>query len=118
MQLSATVRIGIIIILAGSMMLTACQSGRIPCPENKYAKLKKSSGKRHALVYTARAEQNNETANTKPKATRAVANVGIEDWDCPKPGEKKYLPKSVKENIRKNFKKIKQQESATTTKTN
>jgi hypothetical protein len=30
----------------------------------------------------------------------------MEEWDCPRPGSKKYLPKSVKDNIKKNKRKF------------
>lgn len=98
------------IIVLITITLMSCQSGRIPCPEAKYARLKKSTG-RSALVYTAKAEQSDDNSYGKPKTTRAVSNVTVEEWDCPRPGEKKYLPKSIRENIRKNYKKIKQQEA-------
>jgi hypothetical protein len=32
--------------------------------------------------------------------------VDVEELDCPKPGSKKTMPRAVKENIRKNKKKI------------
>lgn len=102
-----------IVIVLITVTLMSCQSGRIPCPEAKYARLKKSSG-RSALVYTAQAEQAADNGYGKPKTTRAVSNVTVEEWDCPRPGEKKYLPKSIRENIRKNYKKIKQQEANST----
>ncbi|MEO5602673.1 MAG: hypothetical protein ABIR06_17255 [Cyclobacteriaceae bacterium] len=35
-----------------------------------------------------------------------MQHVDVEELDCPKPGAKKTLPKAVKENIRKNKKKI------------
>jgi hypothetical protein len=35
-----------------------------------------------------------------------IQSVSVEEWDCPRPGQKKYMPKSVKENIRKNLKKV------------
>lgn len=100
------------VIVLITVTLVSCQSGRIPCPEAKYARLKKSSA-RSTLVYTAKAEQATDNSYGKPKTTRAVSNVTVEEWDCPRPGEKKYLPKSIRENIRKNYKKIKQQEAET-----
>jgi len=40
----------------------------------------------------------------------AVKNISVEEWDCPRPGAKKYMPKNVKENIRRNMQKIKSSE--------
>lgn len=46
--------------------------------------------------------------STKPYRSNIqfVDHVSVEEWDCPKPGAKKYMPKAVKENIRKNFRKM------------
>jgi len=41
-----------------------------------------------------------------------VKSITVEEWNCPKPGEKKVMPRSVKENIRKNLKKVKSAEKA------
>jgi hypothetical protein len=35
-----------------------------------------------------------------------IQHVDVEELDCPKPGEKKTMPRAVKENIRKNKKKV------------
>jgi len=35
-----------------------------------------------------------------------MQHVDVEEMDCPKPGEKKTMPRAVKENIRKNRKKV------------
>jgi hypothetical protein len=32
--------------------------------------------------------------------------VDVEDLDCPRPGEKKVMPRAIRENIRKNRKKV------------
>jgi len=40
----------------------------------------------------------------------AVKNISVEEWDCPRPGAKKYMPKNVRENIRRNMQKIKSSE--------
>jgi hypothetical protein len=37
--------------------------------------------------------------------TPELEHVSVEEWDCPRPGAKN-LPKSVKQNIRKNQKKV------------
>ena len=95
---------------------TACQSGLIPCPRVKTAKIKKSnihnSFYESMLSLSAKNEDNNHVNNLHYKASKsndskAIKNVSVEDWDCPHPGAKKYLPKSVRENIKKNMKKIK-----------
>lgn len=35
-----------------------------------------------------------------------IQHIDVEEMDCPKPGEKKIMPRAVRENIRKNRKKI------------
>jgi hypothetical protein len=97
----------IIVIL---IICSACQSGIIPCPKVKTAKLHKSF-KPSASTLTARAGQESEEESRKVKEVKPsnghyIQNVSVEEWDCPKPGKKRYMPKSVKENIRKNKKKI------------
>lgn len=94
----------IIVIL---IICTSCQSGIIPCPKVKTAKLHKSF-KPSASSLTARASQEPEAETRKVKANEGhfIQNVSVEEWDCPKPGKKRYMPKSVKDNIRKNKKKI------------
>jgi hypothetical protein len=92
------------------IICTSCQSGIIPCPKVKTAKLHKSF-KPPASSLTARAGQPSEAEarkmkEVKPNDGHFIQNVSVEEWDCPKPGKKRYMPKSVKENIRKNKKKI------------
>lgn len=98
-------------VLIGLLVIcSACQTGKIPCPRFKSAKLQKTykppSG---ALVSaSARAEKPEEmrTRYARPEEERYIKNVSMEEWDCPRPGSKKYMPKSVKDNIRKNRKKF------------
>ena len=35
-----------------------------------------------------------------------MQHVDVEELDCPKPGTKKVMPKAIKENIRRNKKKV------------
>jgi hypothetical protein len=92
----------------------ACQTGRIPCPDARGPKIHKVKVKnsKRFLEYTASISSQREgqdgksTPQTKENEQRFVRNVSQDEWDCPKPGEKKYMPKSVKENIRKNMKRI------------
>ncbi len=88
----------------------ACRSGEIACPDPVVAKLRKRPAN-----YGLKTSQKNITASSKevpkekpfkypePKAVKSAAS--IEEWDCPKPGSK-TMPKSVKENIKKNRKKF------------
>jgi hypothetical protein len=41
---------------------------------------------------------------TRPMVRPALEKIDVEEWDCPKPGGKKNMPKALKENIRKNKK--------------
>jgi hypothetical protein len=81
------------------------------CPEVKTVKLKKRPSN-----YLLRTPQRSLTASNhqeekeRPRVdfrvNRNVKSIdSIEEWDCPKPGSK-AMPKSVKENIRKNRKKF------------
>ena len=94
---------------------TACQSGLIPCPKVKSDKIKRTSVNKRIryaernTTASAREEQQqskrprslqsySRTADLKP----ALEHVDVEEWDCPKPGTKRSMPKSVKDNIKKN----------------
>jgi hypothetical protein len=94
--------IGVIFICA------ACQGGRIPCPKIKTVKLQKHYRPSQSAL-SARADQaesETERKYGKIKEVRFIKNVSVEEWDCPRPGSKHYMPKSVKENIKRNKKKI------------
>lgn len=98
----------IVIVL---IICTSCQSGLIPCPTVRADKVKRSTGKR---AYFAPKMVTASVKETKPepvKRTRpisttrpALEKVDVEEWDCPKPGTKKAMPKALKDNIRKNKK--------------
>ncbi|MDH4296023.1 MAG: hypothetical protein OEV74_07080 [Cyclobacteriaceae bacterium] len=92
------------------LICSACQVGKIPCPRMKTVKLHKSF-RPSATMLSAKASQTSEPAvqssrESKPNDVRFIQNISMEEWDCPRPGEKHYMPKSVKQNIRKNWKKI------------
>lgn len=104
------------------VLCTGCRSGIIPCPEVKGLKLKKSQvNKRFRMDRNVREEPEpiitvSSDAKT-PEQTRKNSNrvryvkytmqhIDVEEMDCPKPGERKTMPRAVKENIRKNRKKI------------
>lgn len=102
---------------------TGCSSGIIPCPEIKGLKLKKSQVNkrmrfpernvaRHDAepVITVSSEAETPQQNTRnSKRYRyvkyTIEHVDVEELDCPRPGEKK-MPRKVKDNIRKNRKKV------------
>lgn len=103
---------------------TACRSGIIPCPEVKGLKLKKSQVNRRFRfpernvdreepepVITVSSDARTPEPMSK-KSTRyryvkyTMQHIDVEEMDCPKPGEKKVMPRAVKENIRKNRKKV------------
>ena len=98
--------------LIGLLVLcSACQAGLIPCPRVKTAKLHKNYRPPSASLLSARAEQPESepgNQNMRPGSEHCIKNVSMEEWDCPRPGAKKYLPKTVKDNIRKNKKKFEQ----------
>jgi hypothetical protein len=57
------------------------------------------------LSADANVERNPENRN-RGNDIRVIQNISVEEWDCPRPEAKKYMPKSIKENIRKNLKKM------------
>jgi hypothetical protein len=101
---------------------TACRTGIIPCPEPKGLKLKKSPvGKRYrgernptrdeqepviTVSSDARTPQTNPKKNKYKYVEYTIQHVDVEDLDCPRPGEKKVMPRAIRENIRKNRKKV------------
>ena len=117
------IRAAIILIV----VCTACQSGKIPCPEIKFAKMKESkankgnrfmaspsrmmaSAKTMDVQVSAKRDVNLE----RMKATRTTGKEmleqygNVEEWDCPSPAGKKKYSKVAKENIRKNEKKMRE----------
>jgi hypothetical protein len=100
---------GLRIMLAITLFCFACQSGRIPCPKAKKVRLEKSARKRSAYVMTARAETDNTKLHSRNPGSgniKEIKHVDIEEWDCPRPGARKYMPKAVKENIRRNMERV------------
>ncbi len=100
------------------VICTGCSSGIIPCPEVKGLRLKKSQpGKFRAFerhrdepepVITVSSDARTPQQNSRNKyryVKYTIQHVDVEELDCPRPGEKK-MPKAVKENIRKNRKKV------------
>ncbi|HYF66997.1 MAG TPA: hypothetical protein VD884_02625 [Ohtaekwangia sp.] len=61
-------------------------------------------------MITAEAQEENADQKSIRRNThfrvKEVKNVSIEEWDCPKPGSRRYMPRSVKENIKKNLQKV------------
>lgn len=104
-----------VLIFVLAALLVGCQGGRIPCPKPKSAKLYKSTPGRHRASYqVAEAETSSAGQSGKQvKATqdRFVRNVSVEEWDCPQPGSRKYLPKSIKQNIRRNARLVQQEQA-------
>ena len=96
---------------------TACRSGIIPCPEVEGLRLKKSQvnkrlrwPERPVITVSSNAKTLQPTSKKAKKykyVEYTMQHVDVDELDCPKPGEKK-MPRAVKENIRKNKKKIRQ----------
>lgn len=105
-------RTQLIVILI--LICTACQSGRIPCPDARGPRIKKVKvNPKHRPEYTAsintkraQSETKTQPGQTKDSEDRFVKNVSVEEWDCPRPGEKKYMPRAIKGNIKRNMKKL------------
>lgn len=54
----------------------------------------------------ARTPQANSKKNRYKYVEYTIQHVDVEDLDCPRPGEKKVMPRAIRENIRKNRKKV------------
>ena len=93
-------------LLLLGLLFTSCQRGLIPCPEVEVVRFKERSAYKQKPVMMARKEEPEEKTNWKRPKEKTVQNVSIEEWDCPRPGKKKYMPRAVKQNIRKNERKI------------
>lgn len=90
------------------LLCFGCQTGYIPCPKFK-AKSGQKRYKSYPAFYSsaqpAKVEDRADLRDIKP-AERYVGSVSLEEWDCPEPGSKKYLPRSVKKNIRNNARRM------------
>lgn len=90
------------------ILLSACRAGEIRCPEVKTVKLRKKPG--HYIRPHEEKEVTASASERKPVKTQSSTKKmktisSIEEWDCPRPGAN-VIPKSVKENIKKNRKKF------------
>jgi hypothetical protein len=97
-------------ILILAILFTACRSGEIACPEPVTVKLRKRPGNyalktSHKNLTASSSEVSNEKPFKFPEPKHTKSAASIEEWDCPKPGSK-AMPKSVRDNIRKNRKKF------------
>jgi hypothetical protein len=93
------------------LLSVGCSSGILPCPKIKTVKMRKANpNKRFALPTEAlSASANDEKPAIKRSHSgdqKVVQNVSVEEWDCPKPGKKKYMPRKVKHNIRRNLERV------------
>ena len=115
-----TIRAALFLIL----ICAACQSGKIPCPEVKFAKVKHSKARANSYVGSPMASNKNikkqqEDAKRlvdleRMKSSRVTGKEmldkygNVEQWDCPSPSGKKKYSKVAKENIKKNEKKMRE----------
>jgi hypothetical protein len=117
-----TIRAALFLII----VCTACQSGKIPCPEVKFAKMKESRVKANRFVASpSRMMASNKGVSSQEVAKNSVnlermrasrvtgkemlEKYGtVEEWDCPSPSGKKKYSKVAKENIQKNEKKMRE----------
>jgi hypothetical protein len=78
------------------------------CPEPQTVKLRKHPGNyiRNSQRTMTASNREQPEKSFRPQSNRNVKTIdSIEEWDCPKPGSK-VIPKSVKENIKKNRRKF------------
>ena len=98
----------------------SCQQGLLPCPKSKKVRAHRLFSHRSSPdAVTASATQPTKAQHFPRSGTstvKEIKHVDIEEWDCPKPGTRRYMPKNVKENIKRNLDKISADSvSATTT---
>jgi hypothetical protein len=114
------------VIFAICIVCVGCQSGKIACPEQKFAKLRTSNpGKKsffnpaapskvYATTKTVPSENKRKVDLERLKASRVTGKEmleqygSVEEWDCPSPNGKKRYSKVTKENIKRNEKKLRE----------
>lgn len=108
------------------ILCASCQSGKIPCPEPKYAKMKASrAGKTTryfappSMVASTKSVENTSPSRQQVDLDRLRANRttgkqmleqygNVDEWDCPSPSEKRKYSKVTKDNIRRNEKRMRE----------
>ena len=117
-----TIRVALFLIV----VCTACQSGKIPCPEVKFAKMKQSKVNSNRFFASPSRMMASTKGVKEQEATKHSVNLDrmrssrvtgkemlekygtVEEWDCPSPSGKKKYSKVAKENIQKNEKKMRE----------
>jgi len=104
------------IVVLTIISIVSCQSGLIPCPKVKTVHMRSQP---HRYFDESQETLSADATDVHSKSYRtgdgrAVKNISVEEWDCPRPGVKKYMPKNVRENIRRNMEKINSAEKTTT----
>ncbi|HYG03816.1 MAG TPA: hypothetical protein VD927_15310 [Chryseosolibacter sp.] len=93
--------------------LTSCQMGLIPCPKVRADRMKRSFARKpHPERHFSASSRN--TPDIEPRRRNVsfrvheqappLEHIDVEEWDCPKPGTKRTMPKALKDNIRRNKK--------------
>lgn len=101
------------------LCLQGCQLGLIPCPDPGVARMKRSRARQHATYHeqTLQARAAREAVRQRgvqrlregymtQRHTKTAAQA--DEWDCPRPGMRKHLPRSVRQNIKRNRQKVSQ----------
>lgn len=115
------------VIVLTCLISVGCQSGKIPCPHVKFAKVRHSNPGKKAFfgppnskvyattkTYAEQPEGKHNVNLDKLKSSRTTGQQmldrygSVDGWDCPSPGAKKRYSKVAKENIRRNEKKMKE----------
>ena len=117
-----TIRVALLLIV----VCTACQSGRIPCPEVKFAKMKESKVNANRFFAPPSRMMASNKGVSEQEGTKNAINLErlkasrvtgkemlekygtVEEWDCPSPAGKRKYSKVAKENIQKNEKKMRE----------
>lgn len=92
-------------------ILTSCAGvNEMGCPTVKTVKLNRrplNYMRAHYRSLSASGDDKETSWSDVRSRPRQVKTIdSIEEWDCPKPGTRTPLPKSVRENIKKNRKKF------------
>jgi len=95
-------------LLMVAVICFGCQTGKIPCPKFKGSKSghSKKYGNYYSSAVDTKVEDPKPEKLPNTKELKFVHSVSVEEWDCPQPGKKKFLPKNVRNNIRKNAERM------------
>lgn len=98
-----------LVVIGLIFCFSACRMNDVHCPKPRTVKLNKKPAnymRAYTRAMSASSAREERAQNPRPKPRPVKSASELEAWDCPRPGGKTALPKSVKANIRKNRKRF------------